>query len=239
MGALDQITQMKGQGLSESEIVAKLQEQGISPKEINEALGQSQIKSAVADETAIPSPGQEVSMQQDTAGYAQPEGYADYGQQVESPIQEEYYPQNAYDGYGEGDYGAYDSGGNTDAFIEVAEQVFAEKMKPIQKQLDDLNEFKALAKINLDHNSERIKRIEQTMDKLQMAILDRVGAYGKSLEGIKKEMTMMQDSFGKMIKPIAAHAAAKQTPHIVHPTSSSNFTKKIPTTKKKTISRKK
>jgi len=244
MGALDQVTQMKGQGLSENEIVTKLQEQGIAPKEISEALGQSQIKNAVSDDTAVQqAPAQEVPMQQDAGGYDQQGGEGNYAQQPESPIQEEYYPQNnPYEGYGEGGYGGtYDSGMNTDAFIEVAEQVFAEKMKTIQKQLDDLNEFKALAKINLDHNSERIKRVEQTMDKLQMAILDRVGTYGKSLEGIKREMTMMQDSFTKMVKPIAAHAITRKPIHPVKalPAVMASPTKRTTGTKKKTTSKKK
>lgn len=243
MGALDQVTQMKSQGLSENEIVAKLQEQGIAPKEISEALGQSQIKSAVADEGAMQPQPQEYA-QQDAGSYDQQGGSMDYGQQAESPIQEEYYPQNPYENYGEGDYegyGAYDSGMNTDAFIEVAEQVFSEKMKTIQKQLDNLNEFKALAQINLDNNTDRIKRVEQTMDKLQMAILDRVGAYGKSLEGIKREMTMMQDSFGKMVKPIVAHAAAKQRIPVAKPivATTTSIAKKAITRKKKTISKKK
>ena len=38
------------------------------------------------------------------------------------------------------------------------------------------------------------------MDKLQLAILDKVGSYGKNLDIVKKEMQMMQDSFGKVMK---------------------------------------
>ena len=48
MGILEQITQMKNQRIPEDEIVNRLQEQGISPKAINDALGQSKIKEAVS-----------------------------------------------------------------------------------------------------------------------------------------------------------------------------------------------
>ena len=48
MGTLDQITKMKKQGIAEEEIVNNLTQQGISPREINDALRQSQIKSAVS-----------------------------------------------------------------------------------------------------------------------------------------------------------------------------------------------
>ena len=44
MGVLEQITQMKNQGIPDQEIVSNLQEQGVSPREINDALSQSQIK---------------------------------------------------------------------------------------------------------------------------------------------------------------------------------------------------
>jgi len=47
--------------------------------------------------------------------------------------------------------------------------------------------------------SERLKKIETTMDKLQIAILEKVGSYGQNLDGIRKEMSMMQDSFSKMV----------------------------------------
>ena len=48
MGALDQVTQMKSQGMSDQQIIQTLQQQGIPPKDIQDALGQAQIKTAVA-----------------------------------------------------------------------------------------------------------------------------------------------------------------------------------------------
>ncbi len=229
MGVLDQVTQMRSQGMQNNEIITKLQEQGLSPKEINDAVSQSQIKSAVTGtqpEMANPVPEEQPQYDASTQEMgiaAQPP----MQQQINSPIQEAPYPQEAYDEYG--DYGSYEPGMNTDAFIEVAGQVFSEKIKKIQKQVDELVEFKSLAQINIGHNSERIKRIESTMDKLQMAILDKIGSYGKTLEGIKKEMTMMQDSFGKMVKPLASRAAA----HHAHPKTAAKHIAK--TTKKRTI----
>ena len=54
MGVLEQITQMKKEGVDDTKIVNRLQEQGISPKEINDAISQSQIKSAVSNEEPTP-----------------------------------------------------------------------------------------------------------------------------------------------------------------------------------------
>ena len=101
---------------------------------------------------------------------------------------------------------------NTDTIIEIAEQVFSEKVRKIQKQLEEMNEFKTLAQTKIEHATERLKRIEATIDKLQIAILEKIGSYGKSLESIKKEMSMMQDSFGKMVPSLAE----KHAHHIIH-----------------------
>ena len=46
---LDQMRSMKKQGLNESQIINILQDQGISPREINEAISQMNIKDAVSN----------------------------------------------------------------------------------------------------------------------------------------------------------------------------------------------
>ena len=297
MGALDQVTQMKNQGVPENEIINKLQEQGVSPKAINDAMDQSKIKDAVSkpvpgegmepsivegrtqpignsartqeargsvpnDEFYIPqtkpnyprnqpptqeyqepanqSPPQTHNQEPATQEYQEPatqnyeeqegynqnyqEGYSDANYGGQTGYSEEYYPQESY----EQDYGSY--GGGTDTMIEIAEQVFAEKMRKIQKQLEDLNEFKTLAETKLDNATSRLKRIENTIDKLQIAILEKVGSYGRGLDSIKKEMSMMQDSFSKTLP-----ALVSKHPPITHKKPEI----KKPITKKKTVSRKK
>jgi len=227
MGVLEQITQMKNQGIPNQEIVNQLQQQGVSPKEINDALNQAQIKSAVSD-TGTTQEIQSSAMSQSPPLHEQSppapqtqEIYAPQPQQ-ESYSSQEYYPQQEY--YQGGGYDDYaPEGTNADTMIEIAEQVFSEKIKKIQKQVAEINEFKTLAQTKIDHTAERLKKIETTIDKLQIAVLDKVGSYGKNLEIIKKEMSMMQDSFGKMVK----HTTTKHTP-IRHTTAH-----------KKTISKKK
>jgi len=275
MGTLDQVMQMKNQGVPESEIINQLQEQGVSPKAINDAMDQSKIKDAISKQ--VPGEGMEPSLvgggahpagdsaraqeintgvpndefyipqpmpryqknqpptqeYQEEAEQAYPQAYDQEGTEQggynqnenmdysgQAGYSEEYYPQ---EGYGQ-DYGSY--GGGTDTIMEIAEQVFAEKIRKIQKQLEDLNEFKTLAETKLTNATSRLKRIEESMDKLQMAILDKVGSYGRGLDNIKKEMSMMQDSFSKTL-PILA---AQYSHHTVH---------KKPITKKKSVSRKK
>lgn len=53
MVVLERIMEMKKQGTPTSQIIQTLKEQGISPKEINEALSQSEIKSEISNDPAI------------------------------------------------------------------------------------------------------------------------------------------------------------------------------------------
>ncbi len=219
MGVLDQITQMKSQRIPDEEIIRRLQEQGFTPRAINDAISQSSIKSAVSDISIGDEMQPSITNQeeQNSADYApQPltqERYsppAQYSQEYAQPPQEysqtqEYLPQEGY-GYPGG------TATNTDTMIEVSEQVFLEKIKKIQGQIDDLSEFKNLAQTKIDTMLERLKRVETTIDKLQLAILDKVGSYGKDLDSIKKEMSMMQDSFGKVVG-IAAERASHIQAH--------------------------
>ncbi len=90
---------------------------------------------------------------------------------------------------------------DTDTILEIAEQVFYEKIKKVQKNLETLNQFKELSDSKLKEISNRLKRIENTIDNLQISILKKIGSYGENLEGIKKEMSMIENSFGKIVSP--------------------------------------
>ena len=230
MGVLEQVTQMKNQGIPDDEIVIKLQEQRVSPKEINNAMDQAKIKSAVSDIEDMQPSIMKSSQTQSNEGVYIPQtkeaGQETYTPQAESVAQdiyppepgtqqEEYYPQEGYDEY------SASTGTDTDTIIEIAEQVFSEKIQKIQKQLEKLNEFKTLSQVKIDSTAERLRRIEKIIDNLQISILDKVGSYGKNLDNIKKEMSMMQDSFGKVIK----HSAKKH--HVIHKTPSHKTKKKI------------
>jgi hypothetical protein len=214
MGALEQVTQMRREGRTDEEIISKLKEQRVSPKEINEALNHSQIKNAVSDIRGDDPPE---PLPEDSQQYSD-QSYGDYNQttqeqqnvgydqsQVYNPQPQEYYPQQSYQGYGD----TYSQQTSTDTIIEVSEQVFEEKSSDIVKKIDSFEEFKSLTQTRLEDLNERVKRIEMLMDKLQAAILEKIGSYGSNLESIKKEMSMMQDSFSKTLSPMVEIAQNK------------------------------
>lgn len=212
MSILDQVMYMKKQGMPEQEIVRSLQEQGISPRAITEAVNQSKVKEAVGGEMEenqeffnpeqiSPPENYQPSSQEIYPEPAQGQYYPyqeQYAPQEQYPAQTEYAPQEGYEGYYEGGTAM-----NTDLIIEVAEQVFEEKTKKIEKQLENLKEFSVLADAKLANFEDRIKRIESIIENLQIKILEKIGSYGQGIESIRKEMGMMQDSFSKMIPEFA------------------------------------
>lgn len=219
MGVLEQVTKMKSEGKSDAEIRDNLVKQKVSPKEIQDAIHHSEIKNAVGntiennqempeppspyqergEEPYIPPPQEEQNAYSQeyapapgnygTGDYSQgryQEGGQDpYGQ---TSAQGEYY-QQPYDA----GQGGYESSGDT--AVEISEQVFDEKSREMKNKLDSLEEFRSLSRSELDRLNERIKRIESVIDRLQAAILERIGSYGRDLGSIKKEMSMMQDTF--------------------------------------------
>ena len=211
MGALDQIRQMRQEGFSEQDISDSLQEQGISPNSITDAFSQAKIKDVVEGENEMQendfTPGEIPLGPETPSPFSTPETYApqempqdQYYSPQESPYlqpqeTESYSPQEGYTG---------DQGGfGTDTIIEIAEQVFEEKIKKLSQQISNFREFSAISETKFSNFENRLKKIESIIENLQIKILEKIGSYGQGLESIKKEMTMMQDSFSKTL-PILA-----------------------------------
>jgi hypothetical protein len=212
MGALEQVTKLKNQGKTDSEIIRELSQNGISPKEITDALRQSQIKSAVSGVPEATDDMQPSIMPEEETQFSNQETPApqqDYSpqlyeeQQTYQPAPENYVQQqNYYQPYQQqeaGYQGYAPSSSDTDTIIEIADQVFSDRAKKIQKQADSAAESIILLQTKMESVSDRLKKVEAIIDRLQLAILEKVGSYGNNLESIKKEMSMMQDSFSKMV----------------------------------------
>ncbi|HOF43921.1 MAG TPA: hypothetical protein PLE51_00485 [Candidatus Pacearchaeota archaeon] len=236
MGIIEDITNMKNQGMQENEIYRKLQEKGVSPKAVEDAFNQIKIKNAVSAEYAGEE-GMEPSIMKNELQPPTPQApplYAPKTQEIEHDPREFYSPQpmvpqfneniqppmyNAGPEYGQEQYIAQEGyvenpmggGYDTDTIIEITEQVFSEKIKKEQKQIESLNEFATLVETRISNYNERIKRIESIIDKLQIAILEKIGSYGKNIESIKNEMGMMQESFEKMVPILHEKSEEKKT----------------------------
>ena len=207
VGVLDQVMQMRNQGIGDEDIVRTLQEKGVTPKAISDALGQAQIKQAVSEEYSqqgeAPAPGN----YQQYVPRAQEE---EYNQGYQPSMPQEYSPQQGYEE-------SYSPGGiDSSTVIEISEQVFNEKIQKLQKQLKEVTEFKSLAEGKMENLLERLKRLEHLMDTLQVQILEKIGSYGRKVEQTEKEMEMMQDSFAKVVPSLVSKHHSKHEEHPAH-----------------------
>jgi hypothetical protein len=205
MALVDQIQSMKQQGLGENEIIRKLQDSGFSPLEINQAIEHSKIKSAVSNlnsdlpeqprEENLSSEMQPSVMESPTEEEISGQKTQEYEQySPQQPQQEYYYPQ-------EQQYQQYQPTA-TENVAEITEQIFEEKIDEMRKKVIEINSFRILTDRKIKNIDERLKKIESFIQQLEIKILGKIGNYGENLQDIKKEMNIMQDSFGKVINPL-------------------------------------
>lgn len=202
MALLDTIIQMHQQGINDTEIAQRLKEQGVNAKEINEAINQSKIKSAVEDNQDAMA--QQAGMQPSVMEQPQPQ------EQIQEQVQQQYYPPQEQTQYEY--YQPQQQGISADTVTEIAEQIISEKFLKVKKQLDSIIELKSISESKISGIDERLRKIEMIIEKLQISILEKVGSYGSAIQDIKGEMEMMQDSFSKAINPMIDKTRKQEVP---------------------------
>jgi tetrahydromethanopterin S-methyltransferase subunit G len=228
MATLDRVTQMQTSGMTDEQISSQLQQEGIAPQEVMDALGQAKIKSAVSDNPntgvvqqtqAIPqlqanppvtgTQGMQTSItEQATAAQAPlpPTEQAYQGQQYQE-TQSTQGQDDQYAGYYP-EAGAYQEGYyqqpmmDTETITQIAEQVVAEKFKDFTKETGDLVSFKTTTQDKIADIDSRLKRIEKTIDKLQQAIIQKIGDFGESNAAIQKDIENLHETTSKLMNPL-------------------------------------
>ncbi len=214
---------MQKQGLSETQITTQLQNEGVHPQEINDSLNQLKIKNAVSPSEQIaqapapeiyPPQGQDMQptpmdspeqiaqapnvqeMQQSQT----PEIYPPQGQDMQQP-QDDYYTQTPQ-AYSPQDYYAPQNTLDTETISEIAEQVAIEKLDEFKKKTGDLVSFKTSIQNKVDDIDDRLKRIENSIDKLQQAIIGKIGEFGESNAMIHKDLDNLHGTVSKLMNPL-------------------------------------
>lgn len=183
MAALDRVMELQAQGISDGEIIKKLRDEGVSPNEINDAFSQSKVKQAVSQEEF---PGMEQSiMEQPQEPAAQEMPQQDYAPQQYSEYQQ-YQPTQL----------------DTDTISEIADQVVQEKFAEFNKRTGDLVGFKNEVKEKLKDLDERLKRIENSLDQIQRAVIGKVGEFGENMTFVHKDLSNIHDTMSKMMNPL-------------------------------------
>lgn len=132
-----------------------------------EGMQPSLLQPQAQDQSTPPIPAPEQYSQQD---------YSQYNEQY--PQYQQYSPQSL----------------SSDTITEIAEQVVAEKLSSIRKDLEKVIDMKNTFEAKMEYIDERLKRIEKIIDRLEISILQKVGEYITNIEDIKKEMIETQKS---------------------------------------------
>jgi len=240
MATLDRVTEMKKQGLSDTEISSKLQVEGVPSSEINDSLNQSkmgnapsaapqipneEMQSSIMGNNAVaetrgdpnqaaqpPAPGKPMTQEMPAPQtpqqpevyppqqqYEQPQpGQDQYAQQ--QPVDEYYQqtPQYSDQGYYAPQQGSFD----TETISEIAEQVVSDKFSEFHKKTGDIPSFKNQIQDKVSDIDNRLKKIEDNIDKLQQAIIGKIGEFGESSAMVHKDLDNLHGTMSKLMNPL-------------------------------------
>ncbi|MBM3246946.1 hypothetical protein FJZ17_00170 [Candidatus Pacearchaeota archaeon] len=216
MALLDRIGKMKQTGMSDSQVADTLMQEGISPREVNDALGQSKIKSAIYPNEQAQ--GEEQAMQpsimeQSEGGTAAPLPSQGYQNQNYYPGQDntqgfyqdptQAYAQDGYDQTQQGyDQVYYQQAIDMETVRDITRQEIEDSLKKIKQDMDALSKIKTEMKFQVQGIDSRLARIENIIQELQSAIIRKMGEYGEAISSVSEELQATQNSFSKMINPL-------------------------------------
>ncbi len=101
--------------------------------------------------------------------------------------QDPYYAQTPQ-AYPEQDYYAPQDTANLDTISEIAEQVATEKLNEFSKKTGDIANFKNRIQEKVNDIDDRLKRIEGSIDKIQQAVIGKIGEFGESTAMVHKDL---------------------------------------------------
>ncbi len=228
MAALDRVMELQSQGISQNEIVTQLQNEGIPTKEISEAINQASVKNAISPQEAPqmpPSPEmaqvQEQLAPETTPQYSeQPQGSFPQEPTTQEPVANpEVYPQEgqvqgqdyyqqtpqAYSGQ---EYYPPAATPDTETISEIVDQIVSEKLSEFQKKTGDISAFQSTIQDKVADIDERLRRIEASIDKLQQAIIGKIGEFGESSAMIHKDLDNLHGTMSKLMDPLIDNAKA-------------------------------
>lgn len=91
---------------------------------------------------------------------------------------------------------------DTETISEIAEQVATEKLNEFKAKTGDLVSFKNTIQERVEDIDDRLKRIESSIDKLQQAIIGKIGEFGESNAAIHKDLDNLHGTVSKLMNPL-------------------------------------
>lgn len=85
---------------------------------------------------------------------------------------------------------------------EIAEQVATEKLEDYKSKVGDIVSFKNQITTQVNNIDDRLKRIENSIDRLQQAILGKIGEYGENYSMVHQDLENLHGTVAKLMNPL-------------------------------------
>ncbi|MEK6927520.1 MAG: hypothetical protein AABX11_03745 [Nanoarchaeota archaeon] len=194
MSVMEDIQRLRAEGKPDEEIAMVLQQQGIPPQQIYDAMSQSVIRDAVNSEGSPQQEYSQTDMQPSITDAPPAQEYTQYDQNQQYAPQQQGYDQSQQ--YNQ----SYSQGLSSDTIAEIAEQTITEKLSFLKTDLEKILDFKNSMDAKVEMLDERLKRIEKIIDRLQLSILQKVGEYLTNTNDLKNELLETQKTVASITK---------------------------------------
>ncbi len=176
----DQVMNLRGQGLTDNQIIQALQKDGFASDQIFNAMSQADIKGGVENAPAPAAP--------EAGGMPPPPP----GAPMDAPPAQEYArapPQEYGGGIGSG----------TERIEEIAEAIIDEKWSVLVKDINKIVEWKDEMDSKITTVEGQVKDLKEDFDKLHKAIISKIDEYDKNLTDVGSEIKAMNHVFEKIL----------------------------------------
>ncbi len=170
---LDQVLQMKQQGLSDNQIIQTLQRAGNNPQQIFDAMSQAEIKGGVQGV-----PPQEMQMQQ------QPENPMQMQQQEQMPQ----YQQPPMQG-----------GVSNEEVEAIAESIIDEKWDDLMKSMSKVIAWKEDMDGKLAEMDQKFNDLQKNFEELHKSVLGKISDYDRTMTDVGTDLKAMSTVFKKIL----------------------------------------
>jgi DNA-binding transcriptional MerR regulator len=184
MDLADAIAEMLKAGYSEEQIIDYLRQQGFSPKEVLDALNKLKLRKEEVMpsimEVPQPSPPSQPSppLEAKTEKLIPQMPFAEEATIAQMPS-----------------YGL-------ETIETLAEEIINEKFELMKRRIGDIEELKKNLEDKIKSLEEKVKRIEYNLDNINLLILKRHEEQHREIKQIGKEISMLEEAFGKVLKPL-------------------------------------
>ncbi len=184
---VNQVIEMRNQGLSNNQIIQNLQRQGYNSTQVYDALNQADMKGGVEPVSAdnMQSPEPEKPMPEtptpETQNYSQDQK-GSYGDQEYAPqFNESYYqPSNI-------------------GTEELVESIIDEKWEDLVKDINKVIDWKNKTEARITKIEQNIENLKENFSQLQKAITGKVGEYDKHIQEVGTDIKALEKVFQKVL----------------------------------------